>query len=50
MTGSGTIETDLLAIDPEEAVEAIVASLREIVGKELRRRGAVVVLSVGLGH
>jgi NAD+ synthase len=48
VTGSGTVETDLLAIDPEEAVEAIVASLREIVGKELRRRGAVVGVSGGI--
>jgi len=45
---SGTIEADLLAIDPEQAVEAIVASLREIVGRELRRRGAVVGVSGGI--
>jgi NAD+ synthase len=48
VSGSGTVEADLLAIDPEKAVETIVASLREIVGKELRRRGGVVGVSGGI--
>ena len=45
---SRTAEADLLAIDPEAAVSTIVDSLREIVGRELRRRGAVVGVSGGI--
>ena len=45
---SQTAEADLLAIDPEEAVGTIVDALREIVGRELRRRGAVVAVSGGI--
>ena len=45
---SQTAEADLLAIDPEEAVGTIVDALREIVGRELRRRGAVVAVSAGI--
>ena len=48
MSGSETIQADLLAIDPEETVAQIVASLREIVGKQLHRRGAVVGVSGGI--
>jgi len=45
---SQTAEADLLAIDPEEAVGTIVDALREIVGRELRRRGAVVAVPGGI--
>jgi NAD+ synthase len=45
---SRTAEADLLAIDPEAAVSTIVDALREIVGRELRRRGAVVAVSGGI--
>ena len=42
------IAPDVLDIDPEAAVEEIVAGLREVVGKRLRKRGAVVGLSGGI--
>ena len=48
MSDGQLTEADLLAIDPEEAVASIVAALREIVGRELRRRGAVVGVSGGI--
>jgi NAD+ synthase len=38
----------LLAIDAEQATASIVAALREIVGRDLRRRGAVVAVSGGI--
>ena len=42
------ISPDVLDVDPEAAVEEIVAGLREVVGTRLRKRGAVVGLSGGI--
>ena len=42
------ISPDVLDIDPEAAVEEIVAGMREVVGTRLRKRGAVVGLSGGI--
>ena len=45
---SGQISADVLRIDAEAVAADICASLREIVGSTLRRRGAVVGLSGGI--
>ena len=42
------ISPDVLDVDPEAAVEEIVAGMREVVGTRLRKRGAVVGLSGGI--
>ena len=44
----GTFSEDPLAIRPEEVVGEIISRLRELVGRELRRKGAVVGLSGGI--
>ena len=45
---STAVSADVLRIDPEETTNAIVDALRRIVGRELRRRGAVVGVSGGI--
>jgi NAD+ synthase len=45
---STAVSPDVLRIDPEETTNAIVDALRRIVGRELRRRGAVVGVSGGI--
>ncbi|MGH3072202.1 MAG: NAD(+) synthase [Gaiellaceae bacterium] len=42
------ISADVLELDPEAAVDEIVAGLRDVVGGRLRKRGAVVGLSGGI--
>jgi len=43
-----SLSPDALRIEPEPVVEAMVQRLREVVGRELRRKGAVVGLSGGI--
>jgi NAD+ synthase len=43
-----TLSPDALEIDPAEVTEKVVSRLREVVGKELRRKGAVVGVSGGI--
>ena len=43
-----SISADVLDLDPEAAVDEIVAGLRAVVGERLRKRGAVVGLSGGI--
>jgi len=45
---STAVSPDVLRIDPEEATTEIIDALRRIVGRELRRRGAVVAVSGGI--
>jgi NAD+ synthase len=47
-SSAAALSADVLRIDPERETEQIVARLREIVGRELRRRGAVVGVSGGI--
>jgi NAD+ synthase len=42
------VSADVLELDAEAAIEEIVARLREVVGKRLRKRGAVLGLSGGI--
>jgi NAD+ synthase len=42
------VTADVLVLDPEAAVEEIVSGLKEIVGRRLRKRGAVLGLSGGI--
>jgi NAD+ synthase len=44
----GRLSADPLKIDPEQVTQEIVAQLRSIVGRELRRQGAVLGLSGGI--
>jgi NAD+ synthase len=46
--GEPRLSPDVLRLDCERATEEIVAELRRVVGRELRRRGAVVGLSGGI--
>jgi NAD+ synthase len=48
MASKATLTADALDIDNEQVTEEIVASLRTTVGRELRRKGAVVGLSGGI--
>ena len=43
-----TLSADALAIDPEQVTEGIVRRLRSAIGKDLRKKGAVVGLSGGI--
>jgi NAD+ synthase len=47
-SSAAALSADVLRIDAERETEQIVSRLREIVGRELRRRGAVVGVSGGI--
>jgi NAD+ synthase len=48
LAGSGAVTADVLRIDAHEATEHIVGALREVVGRTMRRQGAVVGVSGGI--